>query len=160
MPLDTKLSTPSVDMDAALQDPAACFSQPQDILTDPSLSRAQRVRLLQRWEEDAKRLDIATNEGMAGDEESMLQRVKQALLAIEQPTMADVGTSLKTTAKNVASTLSDTASHVRGAASRTRHATVEVRDMIRSQPVTAAAIFFVFGYVVGRMKSVIVSHKD
>ena len=153
MPLDTKLNRSSVDIAAALQDPAAHFGSPQDILTDPSLSRALRVKLLRRWEEDAKRLEVAENEGMTGGEESMLQRVKQALLTLEEPATAEGPSSLRTAAKNLAEVLTGAEDLARDVISRTAGGAAEFRGMVRSQPITAALVVFAFGYMIGRMKA-------
>jgi hypothetical protein len=151
MPLDTKQRATSGSIDAALEDPAAHFAQPQDLLADPTLTKELRLKLLQRWEQDAERLEAAANEGMRGDEESMLQRVKQALLAVEQEMDDETGSSLKTTVKHVADGLTDAATRVRDVASRTRRGTVEVRETIRSQPIMAGVAIFVLGYIVGRI---------
>jgi Fe-S cluster assembly ATPase SufC len=159
MPLDTKQSAASGNIDAAIEDPAAHFTRPQDILTDPRLTKELRLQLLQRWEQDAELLEAAANEGMRGGEESMLQRVKQALLAAELAMDDEINSSLKTTVKNVADGLTDAATRVRDVASRTHRGTVEVREMIRSQPVTAAISIFILGYMVGRIGTLFSSPK-
>lgn len=80
----------SSDFEAALQNPAKCFETPQHVLDDPKLTVTQKRKLLEQWEQDARQLAVAEEEGMGGGEESMLHRVKRAMEAIggakgEQP---------------------------------------------------------------------------
>jgi len=72
----------SVNFEAALQDPAKCFETPQHVLDDPKLTITQKHKLLKQWEQDARLLAVAEEEGMNGGEESMLHRVKRAMDAI------------------------------------------------------------------------------
>jgi len=85
MTQNTSRSTSSIDIDAALANPSAYFSQPQDVLAYPGLSRELRLKLLRQWEEDARELAEAESEGMGGGEESMLGRVRQALRVLDRP---------------------------------------------------------------------------
>lgn len=72
----------SSDFEAALQNPAKCFETPQHVLDDPNLTVTQKTKLLKQWEQDARLLSVAEDEGMGGGEESMLHRVKRAMDAI------------------------------------------------------------------------------
>lgn len=72
----------SGDFEAALQNPAKCFETPQHVLDDPKLTVTQKRKLLEHWEQDARLLAVAEEEGMGGGEESMLHRVKRAMEAI------------------------------------------------------------------------------
>lgn len=72
----------SSNFEAALQDPAKCFETPQHVLDDPQLTAGQKRKLLEQWEQDARLLAVAEDEGMGGGEESMLHRVKRAIEAI------------------------------------------------------------------------------
>ena len=58
----------SLDLTAALADPASVFEQPKDVLAYPGLSREQRLVLLEQWERDARNLAVAEEEGMTGGE--------------------------------------------------------------------------------------------
>lgn len=72
----------SSDFETALQDPAKYFATPQHVLDDPTLTVTQKRKVLRQWEQDARLLAVAEEEGMSGGEESMLQRVMRALEAI------------------------------------------------------------------------------
>ncbi|HKX10902.1 MAG TPA: hypothetical protein VJN67_22080 [Stellaceae bacterium] len=73
-----------VDLPAILRDPAGVFKLPQDVLDHPSLTRADRLAILEQWERDARGLSVAEEEGMAGGEESLLARVRAAIAQLEQ----------------------------------------------------------------------------
>jgi len=75
--------TTPVDIDSLLANPSAYFDQPGDIL-DSSLSRTAQRKLLHQWDQDARLLAEAESEGMGGGEESMLSRVRRAILAFEE----------------------------------------------------------------------------
>lgn len=79
------MSTDSHDLDyeQALLDPAGTFDVPDMVVDDPRLSRAQKIEILRRWQYDANELEVATEEGMGGGEESMVGRVAQALDRLE-----------------------------------------------------------------------------
>lgn len=72
----------SSDFETALQNPARFFETPQHVLDDPNLTVTQKRKLLKQWEQDARLLSVAEEEGMAGGEENMLHRVKRAMEAI------------------------------------------------------------------------------
>jgi hypothetical protein len=69
----------NVDLATMLRDPAGVFRIPRDVLAHPDLTREQRVAILRQWERDARGLQVAEEEGMAGGEESLLGRVRGAL---------------------------------------------------------------------------------
>lgn len=71
-----------IDLDLALQDPAAVFASPEQVVGEPRLTREQKIRVLERWEADARELDVAEDENMIGGEPSMLDRVAAALRAL------------------------------------------------------------------------------
>jgi hypothetical protein len=58
--------------------PTTHFDKPADILADPKLSDAQKKKILDAWEEDARRLSVATEEGMTGGEPSRIAEVAEA----------------------------------------------------------------------------------
>jgi hypothetical protein len=68
-----------VDLAAAMLDPARVFATPEEVVAHPALTRAQKIEILRRWEYDAAELAVAREEGMPGDDESLLHRVLQAL---------------------------------------------------------------------------------
>jgi hypothetical protein len=58
--------------------PSAHFDGPHDILQHPGLSDKQKKKVLDAWEEDARRLSVATEEGMTGGEPSRIAEVSEA----------------------------------------------------------------------------------
>jgi hypothetical protein len=71
-----------IDLKKALLDPAGTFDEPNDIVCHPDLPRGTKIRLLTEWERGARELAVAEDEGMTGGEESMLNRVRQAIAAL------------------------------------------------------------------------------
>lgn len=63
----------------ALQDPKSVYANPAEIVEDASLSDAEKVEILRRWEIDAKLLATAEEENMAGGEPNLLHEVAEAL---------------------------------------------------------------------------------
>ena len=52
-----------------LEHPDKHYPRPQDIAEDQSLSPAEKERALNTWEQDARQMLTASNEGMPGSEE-------------------------------------------------------------------------------------------
>jgi hypothetical protein len=46
---------PKIDVEEALRDPKAFFTEPQDVVAHPQLSREHKLAILRRWEQDARR---------------------------------------------------------------------------------------------------------
>ena len=55
-----------------VEDPVGNFASPSDVVKDDTLSVKQKKNALTAWEQDAVRLSVATEEGMAGGEPSRL----------------------------------------------------------------------------------------
>ena len=77
----------SIDKDKAKTDPSSVFDKPADVVTDKELQPAEKVKILQEWELEARLMDVAIDEGMTrkGDEgsnkvaaKSLLPEVKKA----------------------------------------------------------------------------------
>lgn len=64
--------------DAQLADPSRHFPKPMDVVRAGSLSRAQKVKLLDAMEHNAHELLTATAENMGGGEPSVLDDVLDA----------------------------------------------------------------------------------
>jgi hypothetical protein len=65
-------------------DPAPSLQDPQAILEDPRLSRAEKIRRLREWSYDARELEVANEEGMRGKvRSSNLDAVRKALRELE-----------------------------------------------------------------------------
>jgi hypothetical protein len=54
-----------------IADPAAAFDTPSDVVSAPSLTHEEKKEALDTWEQDARQLMTASNEGMTGREEGV-----------------------------------------------------------------------------------------
>jgi hypothetical protein len=54
------------------------------VLARRDYSQAQKLQILQRWQQDAEELSVAEAEGMAGGEPSLIERVSAALARFER----------------------------------------------------------------------------
>lgn len=68
-----------MDYEQALLDPAGVFAAPGDVCDEPSLTLEQKIRILRRWEYDAREMEVAEEENMLGGEPAMLDAVLEAL---------------------------------------------------------------------------------
>lgn len=71
-----------MDLQHAMKDPAAEFESPEAVLNDTRLDLAQKKSVLEQWQQDARLLEEAAAENMAGGESNMLHRVSEALLRL------------------------------------------------------------------------------
>jgi hypothetical protein len=62
----------------AIANPTRHFDTPQEVLEDAGLSERDKKKVLDAWEEDARRLSVATEEGMSGGEPSNMAEVAEA----------------------------------------------------------------------------------
>jgi hypothetical protein len=74
----------TLDVDAAVLDPAAYFGSPMDVVTDSRLTNSDRQRILESWVRDAELLSQAEAENMPGKERPRLQEAKLALLEVHK----------------------------------------------------------------------------
>jgi hypothetical protein len=56
---------------AKVENPATAFEKPSNVVKDPKLSMGEKVKALDTWEQDARQLMTASNEGMPGPEEGL-----------------------------------------------------------------------------------------
>jgi hypothetical protein len=68
-----------MDIEKILTDPADAFACPADVLSEASLTREQKIKILRRWEYDARELQVAEEENMGGGPPDMLDEVLKAL---------------------------------------------------------------------------------
>jgi hypothetical protein len=54
-----------------VEKPATYFDKPKDVVHDESLSADEKKKALNTWEQDARQLLTASNEGMPGSEEGI-----------------------------------------------------------------------------------------
>ena len=76
--------------------PHAFFRNPQQVVTEPTLSKDQKTEALDAMEQDARQLAAASDEGMAGGERNKLRDVLEAKELLElSPTDLAYETVLK-----------------------------------------------------------------
>lgn len=75
-----------IDVEKAKLDPGLVFKTPAEVVANDELSREQKIDILQRWEYDARELQVAEDEGMEGPQQVTLAAVLGALRAIGAPT--------------------------------------------------------------------------
>jgi hypothetical protein len=56
---------------AKIDNPAVAFETPSDLVRDGSLTRREKKNALDTWDQDARQLMTASNEGMTGREEGL-----------------------------------------------------------------------------------------
>lgn len=72
-----------------IEHPQTCYRSPDEILGDDTLTREEKARALDMWEQDARQMLTASNEGMPGSAEgtqrsdhSQLGQVERAKLKL------------------------------------------------------------------------------
>ena len=73
---------------AKIEKPYAFFAEPGEVVTDPGLSRAEKVQALDSLEQDSRQMAVASAEGMSGGEPNKLQEVLDAQDALDLPPSA------------------------------------------------------------------------
>jgi len=63
----------------AILDPPSVFPTPAAVLSESTLSSAQKAEILRRWEYDACEVDVAEEEGMPERDDVSLRQILQAL---------------------------------------------------------------------------------
>ncbi len=73
-----------IDVNMAMLDPTSVFKAPQDVVTCKELTREQKIKILLRWEYDARELQVAEEENMTSPrpDPDTLYQVLQALHAL------------------------------------------------------------------------------
>jgi len=70
----------------AIADPSRVFPDPTSVLAAQDLSRDEKIKILQNWELDAKRLLESADENMTderGRERNQLPEIQKALRALD-----------------------------------------------------------------------------
>jgi hypothetical protein len=57
--------------DRKVENPSSAFDKPIDVVRAPELDLAEKMKALNTWEQDARQLFTASNEGMPGREEGL-----------------------------------------------------------------------------------------
>jgi hypothetical protein len=71
---DLGIGLRSEEKKGKLEKPANHYNSPDDIVKDKDLSPAEKRQALNTWEQDARQMLTASNEGMEGDQEGLDQR--------------------------------------------------------------------------------------
>lgn len=72
-----------MSIDKALRNPAEVYNVPDQVLQDGTLTREQKLKILKIWEYDARELEVAEEENMAGGSPSILRDVRRARMALK-----------------------------------------------------------------------------
>ena len=76
-------------VDQAIADPSRMFPNPMDVLAAKDLSREEKIKVLQSWEHDAKRLLESADENMTderGRERNQLPEIQKAPRVLDKET--------------------------------------------------------------------------
>jgi hypothetical protein len=79
--------------DEKVQKPSTHYDEPNEVVSDSSLSLEEKIKTLDTLEQDARQLADASSEGMGGGERGKLHEILIAGKALDRPpaTDADVG---------------------------------------------------------------------
>ena len=80
-----------IDKDKAQTNPASVFDKPADVVTNKELTSAEKTKVLQEWELDARLLDVATEEGMTKDDDLAVKKSKKSPLREIKKAQQDLG---------------------------------------------------------------------
>ena len=72
-----------MDFEKAKLNAAAVFKSPQEVASSQELSREQKIEILQRWEQDARSMEVAEEESMTNRQPKLLQPIRDALHALD-----------------------------------------------------------------------------
>ena len=73
-----------MDIEKAMFDPASVFACPDDVFSEKTLTREQKIRILRCWEYDARELGVAEEENMGGGPPDRLSEVLNVLLRLDE----------------------------------------------------------------------------
>ena len=75
-------------LEKKIERPHAFFEEPHQVVTDPALSKAQKLKVLNSLEQDSRQLVAASDEGMTGGEPGKLHDVLEAKDTLALPPIA------------------------------------------------------------------------
>ena len=76
--------------EAILADPASAYAKPSDVLKDQQLTDKEKIDVLERWEYDARELQVATEENMPGQDEDVLEDILKAKSQLQGDNGSDI----------------------------------------------------------------------
>lgn len=68
-----------VELTKAKKNPSLYFSSPRQLLAQLNLSDADKLEILKRWEQEARELAVAQDEGMIAESEGRLDEIIAAI---------------------------------------------------------------------------------
>ncbi len=68
-----------MNFEKAMLDPDSMFASPDDLFGEQSLTRDQKIKILRRWEYDARELEVAEEENMGGGPPGKLDEILKVL---------------------------------------------------------------------------------
>ena len=74
------------NVDLAKVDPGKVYKRPHDVVVDATLSRAQKIDILRRWEYDQREIAVAEEENMQASSNShmlILEEILKSLLELK-----------------------------------------------------------------------------
>jgi hypothetical protein len=69
----------SAGIEEAIANPSKIFASPLDVVNTPGLTGEEKRGILESWEQEARLLQTATGENMAGGEPSRIEDVRKAI---------------------------------------------------------------------------------
>jgi len=73
----------TTDSEKAIDDPSRAFSSPREVV-ESKLPREEKIKILQSWELDARRLLESAEENMTGGEKDRLPEIQGALRQLQE----------------------------------------------------------------------------
>ena len=77
-----------MDLEKAMLDPDSVFKCPEDVFLAQALTREEKIKILRRWEYDARELEVAEEENMGGGPPDILDEILRTLHRLQ----ADIDT--------------------------------------------------------------------
>ncbi len=68
-----------MNIEQAMLDPSSVFTHPEEVFSAENLSREQKIKILRRWEYDARELQVADEENMGGGPPDNLDQILKVL---------------------------------------------------------------------------------
>lgn len=75
-----------IDYTKALANPEKIFGNPKHVVADTTLTKAQKLKILEQWKHDATLMEIAEEENMGPENDTpptMLSRIDRAIIAVK-----------------------------------------------------------------------------
>jgi hypothetical protein len=87
--------TEPIKMEQAMLDPTSVFACPDNVCHEATLTREQKIKILRRWEYDARELGVAEEENMGGGPPAILDQVLRALQHLDVDMNTEDGSRTK-----------------------------------------------------------------